>query len=116
MINSKNKGKRFEIECVHMLKDKGFTEARRTAQYCGNSGDASDVVGLTGIHIECKFSQHFRIYDYMTQAVRDSSKSGNKPAVFFRSNNKETLVCMRFDDWMDLYKGWSKSNEKAEPK
>lgn len=116
MINSKKKGARFEREIASRLKSYGFTDARRTAQYCGNTGDASDVVGLPGIHIECKNSQHFRIYEYMAQAIRDSSKTENKPAVFFRKNNAETLVCMRLDDWMELYKGWLNSYETKDPK
>ena len=31
---SKNKGKRGELEVVHMIKEWGYA-ARRTAQYCG---------------------------------------------------------------------------------
>ena len=106
MINSKDKGSRFEREIASRLKEYGFEDARRTAQYCGNTGDASDVIGLPGIHIECKHSEHFRIYDYMNQAIRDSAKTDNFPVVFFRRNRGETLVCMRLDDWMQLYKGW----------
>lgn len=109
MVNSKQKGARFERQVAAMLKEYGYEDARRTAQYCGNSGDASDVVGLPGIHIECKFSKQFRIYNYMAQAIRDSNNTGNKPTVVFRTNNKETLVCMRFGDWMELYQGWRTS-------
>lgn len=110
MINSKNKGARYEREIASRLKEYGYEEARRTAQYCGNSGDASDVVGLPGIHIECKYSQQFKIYKWMSQAIHDSEKSGDLPTVFFRKNNAETLVCMRLDDWMELYRAWEDKN------
>lgn len=111
MINSKAKGSRYEREIASKLREYGY-DARRTAQYCGNTGDASDVVGLNGIHIECKFSQQFRIYDWMAQAINDSAKSGNLPAVFFRRNNSETLVCMRLDDWIQLFREWDSGNQK----
>ncbi len=103
---SREKGKRFEREIASKLKEYGYDDARRTAQYCGNTGDASDVVGLDGIHIEAKHQEKIMIYDWMAQAINDSSEEGkgNIPAVFFRKNYCETLVCMRFDDFMKLYK------------
>ena len=50
-INSKDKGARFERQLAGLFRDYGYSGARRTAQYCGNTGDASDVVGLPGIHV-----------------------------------------------------------------
>ena len=67
-INSKQKGARFERELAGLFRDYGYTEARRTAQYCGNTGDASDVVGLPGIHIEAKHQEKMYLYDWMEQA------------------------------------------------
>lgn len=99
---SREKGKRFERELASFFRDYGY-DAHRTSQYCGNTGDASDVVGLPGIHIEAKHQECIKIYDWMSQAIHDSGKSGNKPAVFFRKNNHETLVCMRLTDWIELY-------------
>lgn len=103
MPNSKDKGKRFEREIANLLKDYGY-DARRTAQYCGNTGDASDVVGLPGIHIECKAQEQMRLYEWMQQAIRDSEKSGKMPTVFHKKNYADILVTMRLDDWMTLYK------------
>lgn len=109
---SRNKGKRFERELAGTLRKYGYIDARRTAQYCGNTGDASDVVGLPGIHVECKHQEQFRIYDWINQAINDSAKSGDKPTVFFRKNREETLVCMRLNDWMELYEAWREKNEE----
>lgn len=101
-INSKNKGARFERELAGTIREKyGYHDCRRTAQYCGNTGDASDIVGLPGIHIEAKHQETMRLYDWMAQAVRDA-KHG-LPAVFHRKNHAEILVTMRLDDWMTLY-------------
>lgn len=103
-INSKQKGKRFELEFAHKLQEHGFTEARRTAQYCGKTEESSDVVGLPGIHCECKHQEKLEIYKWMAQAIRDSEGTDNKPCVFFKKNREDILVTMRFDDFMDLYK------------
>lgn len=103
-VNSKQKGARFERLLASMFREHGFDDARRTAQYCGNTGDASDVVGLPGIHIEAKHQEQMRLYDWMDQAKRDSKGTDNLPAVFHKKNNAEILVTMRFEDWMELYK------------
>lgn len=104
-INSKAKGARFERQLASILRDQGY-EARRTAQYCGNTGDASDVVGLPGIHIEAKHQERMQLYDWMEQAKRDSNTTGNMPVVFHKKNNAEILVTMRLDDFFTLYKEW----------
>lgn len=108
MTNSKDKGKRYERHIAGRFKDYGY-EARRTAQYCGNTGDAADVDGVPYIHVECKHQEQIRIYDWMAQAVHDSQKSGKLPTVIFKKNNHEDLVTMRFDDWMKLYKEYEAS-------
>lgn len=110
---SRDKGKRYERELAGMFRDYGY-EARRTAQFCGKTGDSADIEGVPYIHIEAKHQEQFRIYDWMAQAVRDSKKSHKLPAVFFRKNNAETLVCMRFDDWMQLYSEYGGSNGEEE--
>lgn len=101
MTNSKDKGKRFEREIANYLKERGY-DARRSAQYCGNTGDAADVVGLPGFHIECKHQEKMHLYDWMEQAVRDSEKSGDTPIVIHKQNRKDTLVTMRLDDFMNM--------------
>lgn len=52
MTNSRRKGASGERELAKKLREYGY-EARRGQQYCGSNGDA-DVVGIPGIHIECK--------------------------------------------------------------
>ena len=49
--SQREKGKRGERELAGILRENGY-ECRRGQQYCGAAGDA-DVVGLSGIHIEC---------------------------------------------------------------
>ena len=69
-MNSKQKGKRGELEWAAYCRQQGY-DCRRTAQYCGNTGDASDVVGLPGIHQEVKRVEHLNIYEAIEQAERD---------------------------------------------
>ncbi len=104
-INSKQKGARFERLLASKFREYGY-DARRTAQYCGNTGDASDVVGLPGIHIEAKAQERMQLYDWMAQAKRDAERGGENrlPTVFHKKNNCAILVTMEFDDWMKLYK------------
>ena len=103
-VNSKQKGARFERQLASLFREFGYTDSRRTAQYCGNSGDASDVVGLPGIHVEAKHQERMQLYDWMCQAKRDSKGTGNIPAVFHKKNNHEILVSLRFEDFMNIYR------------
>lgn len=107
---SRDKGARYERELAAALKSYGY-DCMRTAQHCGKAGDAADVIGLDGIHIEAKHQERIQIYDWMAQAIRDSGANGRKPAVFFRKNHCDTLVCMRLDDWIELYREWSAGND-----
>lgn len=103
-INSKDKGARFERQLASIFRVHGYSDARRTAQYCGNTGDASDVVGLPGIHVEAKHQEKMRLYDWVEQAKRDAAGTGEMPVVFHKKNHAEVLVTMRLDDFMELYK------------
>lgn len=109
-INSKAKGKAGELEWAHFCKDKGYAEARRTSQYCGQTGDASDCVGLPHIHQEVKRVEALNIDKAMAQAIRDSDGSGNFPMVAHRKNRGQWLVTMRADDWFKLYDAYNKLN------
>lgn len=104
-INSNQKGKRFERTLASKFREYGY-DARRTAQYCGNTGDASDVIGLKGIHIEAKHQEKMSLYDWVDQAKRDAKANGKGylPTVFHKKNHCEILVTMTLDDWMKLYK------------
>ncbi len=100
MKNSRRKGAEGERELSNKLREYGY-HTRRGQQYCGSNGDA-DVVGLPGIHIECKRVEKLNLYDAMAQAVNDS-KENETPAVFHRKNNCGWLVTMQFEDFMKMY-------------
>lgn len=110
-VNSKQKGARFERQLAIVFREYGFSEARRTAQYCGKSGDAADVMGLPGIHVEAKHQERMSLYDWMDQAKRDAAGTGNLPAVFHKKNNAEILVTVQLDTFMTLYREWLEGQE-----
>ncbi len=111
-INSRQKGARFERLLASRFREYGY-EARRTAQYCGNTGDASDVIGLPGIHVEAKHQERMSLYEWMAQAKRDAEAGGGNrlPAVFHKKNNAEILVTMELEDWMNLYREWEAGHD-----
>lgn len=102
MTNSRQKGARGERELAAVLREHGF-ECRRGQQFCGANGDA-DVVGLPGIHIECKRVESLNIYKAIEQAKSDA-RENELPAVFHRKNGKPWLVTMTLEDWMKIFKG-----------
>jgi len=104
-MNSRNKGKRGELEAAHLLKEYGY-EARRSQQYAGINSDA-DVVGLPGIHIEVKRVEKLNVDTAMAQSIRDA-RDGEIPIVLHRKNRAKWLVTMPFEEWMKMYKAWEK--------
>lgn len=86
VVNSRAKGCRGELGVAALLKEYGYTDARRGQQYCGANGD-SDVVGLPGVHIEAKWVEALNVDEAMAQAIRDA-RSGDMPAVFHRKNKE----------------------------
>jgi Holliday junction resolvase len=109
VTNSKRKGARGERELSSKLKEYGYS-TRRGQQYCGANGDA-DVVGLGGIHIECKRVEALNIYNAISQAKADA-KSDELPTVFHRKDRSEWLVTMTLEDWIKLYKAAEESLNK----
>lgn len=101
-MNSRAKGKRGELELANKLKEYGYN-CRRGQQYSGANGDA-DVVGLAGVHIECKRVERLNIYAALKQSIKDA-RDKETPVVMHRTNREEWLVTMRLSDWIQMYKG-----------
>ena len=99
MTNSREKGKRGELEVAHILQARGY-EARRGQQYAGINGDA-DVIGLPGWHIEVKRTENFRLWSALDQAKRDA-KDQETPVVFHRKNGSSWVAVLDIDDFLDL--------------
>lgn len=102
--SSKARGKRAELDLVHQLQKFGFSDARRTGQYSGKAG-TSDVVGIPGVHCECKAVQRLNIWEALSQSKRDSEADGNGDiaAVFFKRNRSGWHVAVPLSDFIRLY-------------
>ena len=61
------------------------------------------MLGLPGIHIECKRTEKLSLYDAVNQAKRDSEGSDELPVVFHRKNHCEWLAILPLEDFMKLY-------------
>jgi Holliday junction resolvase len=99
-INSRNKGKRFELECAKALKELGFIDARRSQQYCGGLNSA-DVVGIDDFHIECKIAKDaIRLSAAWEQINKD--KGDNKGLLMWRTNGEKIHIDLLLEDLLDL--------------
>lgn len=112
-INSKRKGAAGERELAKVFSAAGYP-SRRTQQYCGNTGDAADVVGLPGIHVESKRVERLNIDDAMAQAKHDAFGSGKIPAVFHRRNNTRWKVTLDIDDFFKIYREWEAATDSTD--
>ena len=109
----REKGKRFERIVAGLFREHGYS-CRRSAQYCGQTGEAADVVGAPGLHIECKAQERMKLYEWFEQARRDSAGKGLLPVVIHKQNNRPVLVTMVWDDWVQLYSEWEAGQEWKE--
>lgn len=109
--NSRAKGKRGELELAAELRTYGF-DARRGQQYRGG-GDSPDVVGLPGVHIECKRVQALNIEKAMAQSRRDAEGTGEVPVVMHRRNREGWKVTMDLGEFMNLYIAATMDPERA---
>jgi len=105
MTNSRQKGKRGELEVVHLLKSYGF-EARRGQQFKGTE-DSPDVIhSMKGFFIEVKLRQAFNLHATIHQA--DMEAADNESAlVFHRKNGEAWLVTMYAEDFLEIIAGLS---------
>ena len=100
---SRTKGAGAERELAALIRDTWGYPVRRGYTF----HHESDLVGLDGIHPEVKRVEKLNIHKAMEQAKEEAIKRDDGlPTVFFRRDRGEWLVCMRLEDWMDLYGVW----------
>jgi len=101
--SSRNKGANGERELARILSETfGLSDVKRGLVFCHES----DLIGIKGIHVECKRVEKLNIDKAMEQAIAESEKrKDGVPTVFHRRNRKPWLVTMKLEDWIELYKG-----------
>lgn len=101
--SSQRKGAAGEKELAAYLAEAGYTTER--GGFC--FGEKPDLMGLPGIHVECKRVERLNVPEAMRQAARDAEKfQDGLPVVFHRRNREPWLVTMRLKDWLNLYRRW----------
>lgn len=100
-MNSRQKGAAGERELANLLKEYGY-DTRRGQQYSGINGDA-DVVGIPGLHIECKRVEKLNLDTALEQSKRDA-REGEMPVVIHRKNRQKWKVTLSLDDFIRVYR------------
>jgi len=115
MVNSQNKGKRYERDIARYLTDKFRIDVRRTP----NSGGLSikgDIIGLSGIlsrfEFELKNQEKLNIWKALQQ-VRDYCMY-KTPLVIFTKNNEDSYVAIQIDEFFNLLLEIEQLEEKLE--
>lgn len=102
----RDKGKEGEREVARILRAHGYADAHRTAQVRGDTGEAADVIGLPGFHLEVKRQEVLKIEEWWRQAVHDSTFTGDIPVLVFRKNRQDWRVCMDFETFLEVIKDY----------
>lgn len=98
----RDKGKQGEREVAQILREHGFTDAKRGVQYHGGP-DSPDVTGIPGIHIEVKRTETLRLWDAVEQSHQDAGE-GEIPVVVHRPSRKQWIAIIDFEDFLDIYR------------
>jgi len=104
IINSQQKGKRFEREIAKEINRRFNTSVRRTPCSGGLSikGDIIDLQGsLKDYHFECKYQKKLNFWKAISQAQRDCPPRKHW-LVVFRRNQETPKVIMNFDHFLNL--------------
>ena len=113
---SRNKGKVGEREWARYCTNQGY-ECHRTAQCRGDTGQAADVEGLPGIHIEVKRTERFDLYGALEQSQHDAAVGDHGiPIVAHRRNGHEWVVVMTAEEWFELYRAWEVQKDDIQGK
>lgn len=106
-LNSKQKGKRGELEFALALRSAGYKSARRGQQYHGGPGSADvECEELPDVHFEVKRTEVTSLEKWMAQAVADVGDSGKTPVVAHKKNRSDWVIVMRLEDFLLLKRGY----------
>ena len=104
----KDKGARGERQLVKYLQQFGL-DVKRGFVYLHQS----DLVGLKGIHIECKFVEKLNVRAALNQATEEAEiRHDGAPAVFWKVSRMPWITVMWTQDWIDLYRRAYETDEQ----
>lgn len=102
-INQKQKGNRGERNFSNFLSSHGYA-ARRSAQFCGQSGEAADIVckQLKDWFIEVKHVEKLNLPRAFEKAEKEGAQTQRKPLVAHKRNHTPWLITITAEDFLSL--------------
>ena len=114
MVNSRQKGKRGELDLCKSLKEVMGWTARRSQQFCGDAGDSDVLVeDHPDLFIEVKLVQALNLTAVMKLAVEQAKDK--LPAVCHRRDREEWLVTIRLSDLPRLIQTLKSGGPSSKP-
>ena len=96
--SQRTKGAAYERDIANQLTDQLGQIVRRNI---GQSRDGGDDITVGRFRIECKRRARIATYEFMDQCTK-SCDPDDVPVVVMRGDGRDSLVVMRFDDWIKL--------------
>jgi hypothetical protein len=100
-MNSRDKGKRGELELVHWLEARGI-QAIRGQQRKGGSDSPDIMHTIKDVHIEVKRTETLRLWEGLEQAAADCRD--RMPTLWFKRNRWQWYVALPAADFVALLK------------
>lgn len=97
VVDSRDKGKRLELDAAALLRGIGFTGAERCQQFQGLGSDGDIRVPGVPIHWEVKGRANIAIYKWVDQALADCRR-GRVPTVMMKGDRRPWLLMLRAGD------------------
>jgi len=104
-LNSKQKGKRGELEPASCLRDHGFRDIRRSVQYNGKAEDANaDLVGMPGyLETNNQNDKTSRVRTFFSEILRSAnvkmnSIQSNRKQMYHNRENEEHRILHEFKE------------------
>ena len=101
MINSRDKGKRGELEAAKAWEEIFGVEMRRSQQFCGRSDESAAIIGQPGVSFEVKRVARINVQRIVAKAVEDAA-AGRVAVVLHRGDHQPWLVSLQLEDLPDL--------------
>ena len=100
---SRDKGKRNELQLVHIFQNAGYKDAKRSVQYSGRGNGRGDLVGIPKLSVESKAVERLNVRKAYGQAIENAEGTEDIPIVCHKTNRQPWLVTMSLDDFLKMY-------------
>jgi hypothetical protein len=97
----RRKGATGELEVVHLVRDHGWTAARRTSDGRGQQTRGDVTNGPAGVHLEVKRQERLNVPGALRQAQADANPL-DVPVVVHRPSRQEWMATLPLDELLAL--------------